>query len=98
MAKYDLSRRATEDLYDIWSYTVDTWSEDQADKYYTTLIKAFNYISSSPYRVGKSYDEIILGLRGYHIRHHMVFYIIQANGRVLIARVLHERRDYKRHL
>ena len=34
MAKYDISKEATEDLYRIWDYTVDTWSEEQADIYY----------------------------------------------------------------
>ena len=37
MAKYDITKEATEDLYRIWAYTVDTWSEEQADSYYTLL-------------------------------------------------------------
>ena len=32
MAKYELTKEATEDLYRIWDYTVDTWSEQHADK------------------------------------------------------------------
>ena len=38
MAKYILSNKAVNDLADIWNYTYDTWSEKQADKYYTLLI------------------------------------------------------------
>lgn len=33
MAKYDITKEAAEDLYRIWAYTVDTWSEEQADTY-----------------------------------------------------------------
>ena len=54
-------------------------------------------IAVSPGTIGKSYDEIVPGLRAYHVRRHMIFYIIQENGRALIARVLHERMDYYRH-
>ena len=28
MAKYDITKEATEDLYKIWAYTIDTWSAD----------------------------------------------------------------------
>lgn len=37
MAKYSLTKEAAGDLYRIWEYTVDTWSEKQADKYYEML-------------------------------------------------------------
>ena len=97
MAKYDITKEATDDLYSIWKYTADTWSEDQADKYYAILEAAFNEIASAPGAIGKSYEEILPGLRAYHVRRHMIFYITQENGRALIARILHERMDYIRH-
>jgi len=34
MAKLKFTNNAVKDLTDIWSYTLDTWSENQADKYY----------------------------------------------------------------
>jgi len=46
MEKYKLTVQATEDLYNIWKYTVNTWSETQADKYYTKLKAAFEEIAS----------------------------------------------------
>lgn len=98
MAKYDITSEAKEDLYRIWEYTVDTWSEEQADKYYAILESAFNEIASVENKPGKSYDEIMSGLKAYHIRRHMIFYLIQENSRVLILRILHEKMDYPRHL
>ena len=97
MAKYDITKEATEDLYKIWACTVDTWSEEQADKYYALLEAGMNEVADAPEQIGKPYDEILPGLRAYHIRRHMLFYTIQANGRVLIIRILHEKMDYACH-
>ena len=97
MAKYDITKEATEDLYKIWAYTVDTWSEEQADTYYSLLEAGMNEVADAPERIGKPYDEILPGLKAYHVRRHILFYTIQANGRVLIARILHEKMDYARH-
>ncbi len=98
MAKYDITPKATDDLYHIWEYTADTWSEKQADAYYNILCAAMDEIAAAPQTTGRPYDEIIPGIRAYHVRKHMVFFIAQANGRALIVRILHERMDYVRHL
>lgn len=97
MAKYDITKEATEDLYRIWEYTVDTWSEQQADTYYALLEAGMNKVAEAPERIGKPYDEIYPGLRAYHVRRHMLFYILQPNGRALIVRILHEKMDFARH-
>ncbi|WP_420318747.1 type II toxin-antitoxin system RelE/ParE family toxin [Ekhidna sp.] len=34
MANYQLTNLAVQDLTDIWNYTFDNWSEQQADVYY----------------------------------------------------------------
>jgi toxin ParE1/3/4 len=52
MAKYDITKEAREDLFRIWEYTVDTWSEDQADNYFTTIISALERIASAPEKNG----------------------------------------------
>lgn len=97
MAKYDITKEVTEDLYKIWAYTVDTWTEEQADKYYALLEAGMNEVADAPERIGKPYDEILPGLRAYHVRRHMLFYTVQANGKVLIVRILHEKMDYALH-
>ena len=97
MAKYDITKEATEDLYIIWAYTVDTWSEEQADKYYALLEAGMKEVADALDRIGKPYDEILPGLRAHHVSRHMLFYTVQANGRALIVRILHEKMDYARH-
>lgn len=34
MASYKFTNRAVEDLAQIWNYTFDNWSDNQADTYY----------------------------------------------------------------
>ena len=97
MAKYDITKEAAEDLYRIWAYTVDTWSEEQAETYYALLTSGMEEVASAPATIGKPYDEILPGVRAYHVRRHMLFFTVQPNGRALIARILHERMDYARH-
>ena len=44
MAKVILRQEAIDDLNDIWDYTFEQWSENQADKYYGTIKLACNRI------------------------------------------------------
>ena len=46
MKKYHLTKKAFEDLSDIWTYTFNNWSEEQADKYYSILTDAITEISA----------------------------------------------------
>jgi len=98
MAKYELTKEASEDLYRIWYYTVNTWSEHQADKYYSILIASFRIIAEKPKEIGKSYDVIYPGLKGERVGKHIVFFIPRNDKATLIVRVLHEKMDFKHHL
>lgn len=95
MAKYHLTNKAVEDLTNIWEYTVDTWSERQADDYYNMLIASFQKITENPRLFGLKYEEIAEGLRGYRANKHIIFYRILADGDILVIRILHQRMDLK---
>lgn len=41
---YRLTNKATNDLIEIWDYTFETWSEVQAEKYYSQLTDAFSFL------------------------------------------------------
>lgn len=49
MVKYYISNKAVEDLSSIWEYTLETWSEAQADIYYRELINAIKGIAERPF-------------------------------------------------
>ena len=95
MAKYHLTNKAVEDLSEIWEYTVDTWSERQADDYYNMLIASFQKITENPQLFGLKYEEIAEGLHGYRANKHIIFYRILADEDILIIRILHQRMDLK---
>ena len=97
MAKYILSKKAQEDLRKIWYYTVDTWSEKQADIYFHNLIQSLDSIADDPNSVGRSYEEVRVGYRGLRSGRHIIFYRILKNGKPRTIRILHERMDFGRH-
>lgn len=97
MPKYRLTNEALSDLADIWNYTADESSEAQADSYYELIMAAFERIAEHPNWYGKKYDEIFKGLFGFKVRKHIIFYIIDSEGNILVVRILHERMDLKNH-
>lgn len=52
MAKVILRQQAIDDLSDIWNYTVQEWSESQADKYFEAIKLACIEIGKKP-NIGK---------------------------------------------
>lgn len=98
MAKYHLTNKAVEDLTGIWEYTVDAWSEQQADDYYNMLIASCRKIAENPWLSGLNYEEITDGLYGYRAGKHIIFYRMLADGDILVIRILHQRMDLKRRM
>ena len=50
MTELRFTRKAVEDLSDIWRYTVERWSEEQADRYYGLLVATCRKIAASTVR------------------------------------------------
>jgi len=92
MAKLNYSHKALLDLRGIWNYTIDKWSEKQADKYYHLLNAACRNISSDP-TIGRKYSEVREGILGYSCGKHIVFYKVETDASVTIVRILHQRMD-----
>lgn len=43
---YRISSEAFNDLENIWNYTFDTWSEEQANRYYNLILEEIEYIAT----------------------------------------------------
>ena len=67
MAKYKLTNKAVDDLTRIWNYTFDKWPENQADKYYATLIDSFEQVANN-FDLGKSYSGVTENLLGFNFQ------------------------------
>ena len=98
MAEYIISEKAQADLSDIWNYTVETCSENQADRYMRLLFGELDKITLDPYHCGQSYEYVRLGYRGVRAGKHIIFYKILDNGKVRIIRILHQKMDFPRNL
>jgi toxin ParE1/3/4 len=94
MAEYKLTNKAVEDLNDIWEYTLDKWTEEQADKYYNLIISSFQEIVKNP-DLGKNYKGIRKELLGLKSNKHIIFYRKSDDKPLEITRILHERMDLK---
>ncbi|MBF4518424.1 type II toxin-antitoxin system RelE/ParE family toxin [Flavobacterium sp. ANB] len=94
MAKYHLTNKAVEDLAEIWDYTFEEWSENQADKYYRLLLDSCQEIADNN-NLGKKYDIVKEKLLGYKSNQHILFYRILSDSEVEIVRILHGRMDLK---
>jgi len=92
MVKYRLTNEAIKDLDEIWAYTNEKWSVDQADRYYNLIIDEIEYIASNPL-LGKSLDHIKEGYRSSKVKSHLVFYRIGLDKTIEIVRILHQRMD-----
>lgn len=94
MGKYRLTNKAVDDLTQIWKYTIDKWSEHQADKYYQMLLNNFDDVANNP-DLGKIYFEVKQDLFGYKAGRHIIFYLKIGENEIEIIRILHEKMDLK---
>jgi len=93
---YVISKKALADLNDIWYYTVEKWSVDQANRYYDLIFEEIGYICKRPHS-GKSMDDIRKGYRVSKVKSHLIFYKV-VNDIVEIIRILHQRMDIENRL
>jgi toxin ParE1/3/4 len=94
MAKFSFTNRALDDLIEIWDYTVEQWSENQAQTYYNLIMASCLDLANNP-QLGKSYNIISQNLHGYKCGEHIIFYHEIVKNEIEIARVLHGMMDLK---
>jgi toxin ParE1/3/4 len=97
MASYTLTNKAVLDLSEIWEYTVETWSERQADKYYLMLLDFCQDLADGKV-TGKNYLEINSEIFGFRAGQHILFYRKLSADKVEITRILHAKMDLKNKL
>ena len=97
MGSYVLTNKAVEDLSAIWDYTFETWSENQADKYYYMLLDYCQDLADNK-ASGKHYAEIREDMLGVRAGFHIIFFRRLKNDKVEITRILHSRMDLKNRL
>lgn len=94
MAKYLLSPEASQDLVEIFEYTVQVWSVVQANKYVAQLRAHCQLIADNP-RLGKREEWLPVRYLCRRVKKHVVLYRFDENGLVVIIRILHEAMDLR---
>ena len=97
MADIKYTNKAVFDLTQIWNYTLEKWSEDQADKYYNMLIDNCREVAGNP-DLGKNYSGVEENLLGFKAGRHIIFYRKISEKEIEITRILHEHMDIEHRL
>lgn len=96
--KYKISNEAQNDLENIWLYTFETWSQEQADRYYDLLFDEIEFITENP-NSGRDYNHVRNGYFCSKVKSHFIFYKINLKEEVIeIIRILHQRMDIENRL
>ncbi len=96
--KYLISQLASQDLENIWLYTFENWSKEQADRYFNLLMDEIEYISNKP-ESGHDFSHVREGYLRTRIKSHFIFYRINRKKKLVeIIRILHQRMDIESRL
>lgn len=88
---YKLSYEAQNDIEDIWLYTFENWSLEQADRYYQLIFDEIEYLTRNP-SSGKEYTHVRKGYFRSKVKSHFIFYKVTLEG-IEIIRILHQGMD-----
>ena len=92
---YRLSPLAEADLENIWNYTVETWSVEQAEIYHSSIFIAFEELTNGN-RIGRV-SNAREGYFKYAAGMHMI-YFKQTDSGIDVIRILLQKMDVSRHL
>ncbi|MBK9735076.1 MAG: type II toxin-antitoxin system RelE/ParE family toxin [Saprospiraceae bacterium] len=93
---FEISKLALEDLDNIWEYTVEQWSKEQANKYYEEVFLVIGKICENC-DLGKPIDDIKKGHRRTNVKSHMIIYKVKGTT-IYLDRILHQKMDIEKHL
>ena len=95
---YKISKQAEIDLKNIWLYTFEEWSIEQADYYFDLIMDEIEYISKNP-KAGKDYNDVRKGYFRSRVKSHFIFYRINLKEEIVeIIRILHQQMDIETHI
>lgn len=94
--KIHIQPKATEDLENIYEYSLQEFGNARAEQYIRDLDSAFHKLARQP-DLGSDYSHVRPNLLAYRVVSHIIFFKLSAYG-ITILRVLHKSMDYGRHI
>ena len=94
MTEYIISEKALEDLNNIWIYTAENWSIEQANRYYNLIVDEIEYAVEN-FETMKDFGSIRKDYRYSKVKSHLVFCKRVENSVMEVVRILHEKMDIK---
>ncbi|GIZ08035.1 type II toxin-antitoxin system RelE/ParE family toxin [Flavobacterium sp. UMI-01] len=97
MSEYIISEKALEDINNIWIYTAENWSVEQADRYYNLIIDEIEYIVND-LDMACDLGKILKSYKYSKVKSHLIFFKKDKTNEIEVVRVLHERMDIESRL
>jgi toxin ParE1/3/4 len=97
MLEFVISEKALEDINNIWIFTAENWSEEQADRYYNLIIDEIEYIVQN-FEMARDLGKIRKKYKYSKVKSHLIFFKKDKSNEIEIVRVLHERMDIEKRL
>ena len=91
---YKLSRKADEDMVNVYIEGIGNFGVQQAEKYYAELEEKFQLLASNP-TLARERLEITPPVRIHPHKSHIIVYVIDENEDIFILRVRHGHEDWK---
>ncbi|MCL6462758.1 MAG: type II toxin-antitoxin system RelE/ParE family toxin [Flavobacterium micromati] len=92
MSEYIISEKAIEDINNIWIYTAENWSVEQADRYYNLIYDEIEYIVKD-FEMARDFGKIRKSYKYSKVKSHLIFFKKDEMNEIEVVRVLHERMD-----
>lgn len=91
---YVLSRKAEEDVINIFLEGIEEFGVNQADRYHYKLEESFRFLAENPLAAPER-KELVPAVRVHHVGIHLVIYRLEPQfDRVLIIRIRHSKEDW----
>ena len=97
MQEYIISEKALEDINNIWIYTAENWSVEQADRYYNLIIDEIEYTVEN-LNMARDFGEIRKSYKYSKVKSHLIFFKKDKTNEIEVVRVLHERMNIENRL
>ena len=94
MPRYDVAKRALDDLREIARYTRETWGQRQARLYREELELGVRKLALSP-GMGRVRADVAPSVRSFPIARHVAF-CVEGEGGITVFRLLHPSMDVAR--